>query len=247
MVCPHCGYRAADGAEVCPRCEKPFSAPPRGQTRITRTATDSIAGVVWLVVGAALMVLSAILLVQSFGPAWEAIQNIPKIGGAWQALAVAEARFYTLPVILAALAHLMRVLSGLFLLLAGLAALLRGKGMGQARAALVLLLFGLFFDICGSLILYTGVFEATGIRQSLGAILADNAVIYLVQLLVLVVVVILLLFKNRSQKKQKRRKTAQQIQAARTARATVPGAAPASAPPTAEAPAAPSEIPPGNG
>lgn len=210
MQCPNCGNTVPEGAEVCPSCSVAIVTVADVKKR-KYTPTDILGGVPFLVIGAVLMVWCFILFMQSFGPAWEVLSNLPSVGGLKGLIWVVDDRFPSVPVVLEAFSNLMWCLGGLFLLLGGIFSLVKARGVNQAGAAVTLMLFGLCAELLGNVI----------IQQFMGW------PELLVKLAVIVVCLIIIRLKLRARKKlrfQQQAAKAQAVQNAMDQAAAIAGA-----------------------
>ena len=213
MKCPSCGYRAAEGAGECPRCAEPLVAGEKKKGD-NRTATDTLEGVLFLLMGALLLVVFIPLTLSTI----DALLALPKPQNLDQVAVVAGSRFYTVPTILLGFSNLMWALAGLFLLLAGFMSMVRGKGRSQAVGAVVLMVFGLFADAFSIIITYSLPMDDPARARDILEILGLDWWAFALQGLVVIATMVLLRLKKRAQKKQQYKKATEKAQALRAAR-----------------------------
>lgn len=217
MVCSNCGQPVPSTAGACPHCAQPIVDNTQLQEK-RFTLTDILEGALFAAMGVLLLIVFIALFMSTIGPAVQAIRGFPKAGGMWEAIWIAESRFHTVPAILAAFSALMWSLSGLFLLIAGLLSIVSAKGLGQARAAIVFMLFGLFADIISIFIQYAQPASGVAVSQDFFAIIRASWVYYLIQVVVIIITLVLCGLKGSAQKRLKRKKQEQRVQALKAAR-----------------------------
>ncbi len=245
MNCPSCSKPVPPDSVACPSCAYIL---PTTISKRKRTATDIWQSVLFVALGGILVAFFIGLFAQTIGPAIDVFRNLPEIGGLHQLVTVANSRFVMAPLLLSTVSYLMWSLAGIFLILGGILALLRGKGLAQASAAAVLMAFGLVADLTHIFILYYDSVAGTGQAYTPAqAVNAYGQILYL-QLAIFAVVFILLALKRRSKRKLKFRQAAAQNRQLRMAARQQATQLTASAPPAAsvQAPHAPEATPPQN-
>lgn len=235
MQCPNCGAQLPAGAVNCPACKLTI-VPVEETRRRTRTASDSITGVLFLLLGVGLLAYFGYLLSKIFSHAWGIVTNFPGVGA--------------LPAVLVAAGCLLWCLAGVFLIIGGIISLSSAKGTSQANGGLFLMILSFVAYLAAILVHYYGPGAPAGyVPLSLEA-MGLSWISLGIQLAAIVLVFILLSMKKSAKRKMRQKNAEDRVNALNDARAQAeilasgnqpaPAAAPqpAAQAPTAAAPAA---------